>query len=345
MYFVYLLKKYIKNFFVFLFSLSFLYLLIDLIANFSRLPNSSNLQILYSVYVFGASFENFYPLGLVFAFLYTVYFLIKYNYMVSFYSLGFSKKKILFPFLFFAFLVYLFFLVLDNTNYVYLNQKAKNIISSKKIKKENLFLKYKNNIIYIKELKPLVNKAIGLKIFVLNNMNVEKIIDLKEAVYQNNTWHGKIATITIIKNNKMIVKKVKKLILLKNFEPLVLSNLKKLESLSITDSILALKVFKDIKLNKIIGILIYKIITPLSIILLLVYFMFVSPIHQRVSNISLFMIKSIFLVIFIWGINLLIYKFVKQGVLPPIVLFIPLLFIIVLDIFVIKKENLWISEN
>ncbi|GAX87499.1 lipopolysaccharide export system permease protein [Lebetimonas natsushimae] len=340
MYFVYLLKKYIKNFFIFLFSLSFLYLLIDIIANFSKLPNSSNLQILYSVYVLGYSFENFYPLALIFSFLYSIYYLIKYNYMVSFYSLGFSKRKILFPFLFLAFIVYLLFLVLDNTNYVYLNQKAKNIISSKKIKKENLFLKHKNNIVYIKELKPLLKKAIGLKIFVLNNMELKKIINIKEAIYQNNVWNGTDVTIITINNDKMNVKKLHNLSVLKNFEPLVLSNLKRLDSLSIKDALLAIKIFKDIKLNKIIAVLLYKILTPLSIILLLIYFMYISPIHQRISNISVFMIKSIFFVIFIWGINLLIYKFVKQGVLSPFVLFLPLLFIVILDFYVIKKENL-----
>jgi lipopolysaccharide export system permease protein len=339
MYFFYILKKYIKNFFIFLFSLSFLYLLIDLIATFSHLPNSSNLQILYIVYILASSFENFYSLALIFSFLYTLYYLIKYNYLVSFYSLGFSKRKILFPFLCFAFIVYSVFLVLDNTDYVYLNQKAKNIISSKKLKKENLFLKHKNNIVYIKELKPLLKKAIGLKIFVLNGMKVKEIIDIKEAVYQNNVWNGKNVTVTII-NNKMSVKKLNNLLVLRNFEPVVLSNLKKLDSLSIKDALLAIKIFKDIKLNKIIAILLYKIITPLSIILLLIYFMYTSPMHQRISNISIFMIKSIFLVIFVWGINLLIYKFVKQGVLYPFVLFLPLLFIIILDFYAIKKENL-----
>lgn len=120
---------------------------------------------------------------------------------------------------------------------------------------------------------------------------------------------------------------------------MVLSNLKKLDSLSIKDALLAIKIFKDIKLNKIIAILLYKIITPLSIILLLIYFMYTSPMHQRISNISIFMIKSIFLVIFIWGINLLIYKFIKNGVLPYFVLSVPLLFVILLDFYVIKKEN------
>jgi lipopolysaccharide export system permease protein len=340
MYFTYLLKKYVKNFFIFLFGLSILYLLIDLIANLHKLPNSSNLQILYSVYVLGFSFENFYSLALIFAFFYTLYYLIKYNYLVSFYSVGFSKKKLLWPFLLFAFIMYTGFLILDNTNYVYLNQKAKNILFNKKLKKENLFLKHKNNIIYIRELKPLFKKAIDVKIFVLNEKKVEKIIDIKEAVYKNNIWIGKDVLLTVIKNNEMIVKKLHNIKILKNFEPLVLSNLKKLDSLSIKDAVLAIKVFKDIKLNKIIAILLYKIITPLSIIFLLIYFMYTSPMHQRISNISFFMIKSVFLTILVWGINLLLYKFVKQGVLTPYILFLPLIAIIILDIYVIKKESL-----
>jgi lipopolysaccharide export system permease protein len=338
--FLYVLKKYIKNFLIFLFSLSFLYLLIDLVAHISKLPNSSNLQILYSVYILGYAFENFYSLALVFAFLYTIYHLIKYNYLVSFYSLGFSKKKILLPFLFFSFLIYSIFLVLNNTNYVYLNQKAQNIISNKKMKKENLFLKHNNNIVYIKELKPLLREAIYLKIFVLKGMKVNKVILIKKAEYKNNIWHGRDVKIETINDKRIDIQKIDKIDILKNFEPLVLSNLKRLDSLSIKDAFIALKVFKDIKLNKIISILLYKIITPLSVILLIVFFIYVSPMHQRISNIAIFMIKSVFLTIFLWGINLLLYKFIKQDVLTPFALFLPLLFMLILDIYVIKKEHL-----
>jgi lipopolysaccharide export system permease protein len=340
MFFNYILKNYIKSFFLFLFSLSFLYLLIDLIVNFSHLPNSSNLQILYSVYILGFAFNNFYSLALIFAFLYTLYFLIKYNYLVSFYSFGFSKSKILKPFLLFSFLVYLIFLILNNTNYVYFKQYALNIINKQKIKKENLFLKHNNNIVYIKELKPLLKKALGVKIFVLDAMEVKKIIDIKEAVYKDNVWIGKNVRIENIKDKEITFEKIKKLKILKNFEPLVLSNLKKLDSISIKDSFLAMKIFRDIKLNKIVAILLYKIISPLSIILLLIYFMYISPMHQRISNISLFMIKSVFITIFVWGINLLLYKFVKQGVLIPYILFLPLAVMIFLNIYVIKKESL-----
>jgi lipopolysaccharide export system permease protein len=340
MYFTYLLKKYVKNFFIFLFSLSFLYLLVDLIANFSRLPNSSNLQILYSVYILGYAFENFYALALIFSFLYTLYFLIKYNYLVSFYSLGFSKRKILLPFLSFAFIVYAVFLILENTNYVYLNQKAQSILSKKKLKKENLFLKHNNNIVYIKELKPLLKKALNLKIFVVDGIKVKKIISIKEAVYKDNIWIGKDVSIETINDKNIALKKLKELKVLKDFEPLVLSNLKKLDSISIEDALLAIKVFKDIKLNKIISILLYKTVIPLSLILIMVYLMYKSPMHQRIANISVFMIQSIFMVIFIWGVDLLLYKFVKQGVLSPIMLFLPLLFIISLDFYIVKKENL-----
>jgi lipopolysaccharide export system permease protein len=339
MFFNYILKKFVKNFFLFLFSLSFLYLLIDLVANYSKLPNSSNLQILYSVYTLGYSFENFYSVALVFSFLYTLYFLIKYNYLVSFYSFGFSKSNILKPFLIVSLFVYFVFLALNNTGYVYFKEQAKSIISNQKIKKENIFLKHDRSIVYIKELKPLLKKAFDVRIFVLDGMKVKSIISIKEAVYKDNMWIGKDVLIEKFENKKMEVKKFEKLKILKNFEPLVLSNLQKLDSLSIKDAFLAMKVFKDIKLNKIIAILLYKIIAPFSIILLLVYFMYVSPMHQRISNISFFMIKSVFITILVWGINLLLYKFVKQGVLTPYILFLPLIVIIILDIYVIKKER------
>ncbi|WP_024790505.1 MULTISPECIES: LptF/LptG family permease [unclassified Lebetimonas] len=339
MFFLYILKKFSKNFFLFLFSLSFLYLLLDLIGNFSKLPHSSNLLILYSVYVISYSFENFYPLALIFSFLYTVYHFIKFNTLVSFYSLGFSKNKILFVFLIFSLSVYFIFIALDNTNYVYFNQKAQNILLNKKLKKENLFLKYKNSIVYIKELKPLLKKAYCVKIFTLEGTKVKKIINIKEAEYKNNKWMGNNVTIEMFDKNRLIIKKENHLNVLTDFEPLVLSNLKKLESISIKDALLAMKIFKSIKLNKIISILMFKILTPLSLILFLIYLMYSAPVHQRISSISFFLIKSVFFSVFLWGANLLLYKFVKQGVINPFILTLPLFFVLVLDIYVIKKEN------
>jgi len=339
MLFFYILKKFIKNFLLFLFSLSFLYFLITIIANFSKLPSSSNLQILYSFYQIGVAFENFYALSLLFAFLYTMYQFIKFNTLVSFYSLGFSKIKVMTPFLITSFFVYFLFIGLENTNYAYFNQKAENIISNKKIKKENLFLKYKNSIVFIKQLNPILKKATDVEIFVLEDMKIKKIIKIDEAFYQNGVWNGKRANIEIFTPNKLIYKKAKNIKVLKDFEPGVLSNLKKMSSISIKDAFLAIKIFKDIKLNKIISLLMFKIVTPVSLILFLVYLLYTSPVHQRISSISFFLIKSSFFTILLWGANLLLYKFIKKGILNPFMLFLPLVFVIILDIYVIKKEN------
>ena len=339
MFFFYILKKFVKNFLLFLFSLSFLYFLITLIANFSKLPSSSNLQILYSFYQIGVAFENFYALSLLFAFLYTMYQFIKFNTLVSFYSLGFSKRKVLMPFLGFSFFIYFLFIGLENTNYAYFNQKAENILSNKKIKKENLFLKYKNNIIFIKQLNPILKKATDMEIFVLDNMKIKKIIKIDEAFYQNNIWNSKEADIKIFQKDKLVLKKAKNIKVLKDFEPVVLSNLKKMSSISIKDAFLALKIFKDIKLNKVISLLMFKIVTPVSLILFLVYLLYTSPIHQRISSISFFLIKSSFYIILLWGANLLLYKFIKKGIISPFMLFLPLVFVIILDIYVIKKEK------
>jgi lipopolysaccharide export system permease protein len=345
MYFFYIFKKYLKSFLLFLVSLSLLYLIIDIIGHFSKLPSSSNLQILYVAYTLGYSFENFYSLALIFAFLYELYYLIKLNYLVSFYSVGFSKLKVLKPFLSFAFFIYILFLFLENSNYAYLKQKAENIINNHQVKKENLFLKYedkygKKSLVFIKELKPLLNKAIDLKIFMLDNMRVDKIVVIPEAVYKDRIWIGKDAKVYNIFDKKIIIEKFKTIKVLRNFEPLVLSNLKKLDSISFKDAFVALKVFRDVKLTNIIAIVFYKIISPLTLIFLLIFFVYSSPIHQRLSNISFFILKSVFITILLWGIDLLLYKFIRQGVFSPFVLLIPLILVLILDLYVIKKEYL-----
>jgi len=337
-YFWYIFKKYLKNFLLILFSLSFFYVIIDLIANYSKLPDSSNLHVLYVYYVALNSIDVFYPLALVFAFLFTVYYMIKFNELVSFYSLGFTVKKLIKPFFFLALIVFTVFVILESGKFAYVREYADSILNKKQYADANLFVKYEDKIVYIKKLTPVFKRADGLKIFYLQNNKIVKILTSPKAVFKKNIWFVKDAEITYI-NDREIKTTSATVYVLKNFKPKIISNLKNLNSISLTDAYTAMKLFKDVNVNMLLSIVFFKIFTALSMVFLLIVLMFKTPVHQRISNISLFLVKSVLFTILVWGTDLMIYKFAKQGVLSPYVLAVPFVFILSYGIFLLYKEK------
>ncbi len=336
MYFWYILKNYIKNFLITLFAFAFLFVLVDYSFNFSKLPNSSNLQILYLFYMFIYAIFLIYPLALVFGFLLTLNKMIKFNELVSFYSLGFSPFKVLKPFLVLSISVFLLMSFLQFNKLAYVNQYAKAIKNNMQLRNKNIFLTFNDNVVYIKELNPIIKKAYDLKVFVLKNNELVKIITTKEASFIDNKWQSKLSKVLILNKDKWIVTYKKNLSFLENFKPKILSNLKSLNNISFYDAYIAIKYFKNIDLNRIFSIVFFKIFTPLSLIVLIMILFIISPIHIRLSNIAIFMIKSVTFSIVIWGGELLLFKFTKQGVLPYYVLAFP--FVILVLLFLILRR-------
>jgi len=321
-----------------LIGLCSLFVVVDFSFNFSKLPPSSNLQVLYVFYMFLYSLFVIYPLALVFSFLITLNSMIKFNELVSFYSLGFLPKKLIKPFFLSAFFIFIIMSIAQCTKITYANQYAQAIKNNMNLKNKNLFLKFNNNIVFIKELNPILKIAYDVKVFEIVNSKVVKVISTKKAVFRNNEWHSIASEILVLKNNKW-QKFNGKISFLKNFKPKILSNLKTLDNISFYDAYLTIRYFKDIDLNKILSIVFFKIFTPLTMIAFIVYIFVVAPIHIRVSNISLFMIKSVTFSIFLWASELLLFKFAKQGILAFYVLILPFVLVLAIDFYILRRNN------
>jgi len=334
--FFYVLKKYLVNFLIVLVSLSFLYSVVDIMFSISKIPNSSNLFILYFYYVFIYAITLLYPLAFIFSFLLTLNQMIKFNELVSFYSLGFRPKEIIKPIILFnIFFMFLMFLLLS-TKLAYSSEYAQAIKDAKKLTTKNIFLKYNDFIIYIESLNPVLKKAYNVYVFKIKNRDLKEVIFSKEAYFKENNWFSKNALVLTLEPNKWQEKNLS-LFFLKNFKPKIISNLQKLRDISFTDAYLTIKYFKNIDKNKIFSITFFEVFTPLSIIGIIYIVFYLSPIHIRISNVTIFMLKSIAFAIFIWGGMLLIYKFAKQGVFPFYVLSFPFFVILIIDLFIRRK--------
>jgi len=335
-YFFYILKKYLKNFLIILISFSLLYTIVDIMFSISKMPTSSNLFVLYAYYMFIYSATLLYPLAFIFAFLLTLSQMIKFNELVSFYSLGFYPKKLIKPIIVFSVIFTLAIFGILSTKLAYSAEYAQAIKDAKKLNTDNIFLKYNNYVIYIKKLNPVLKEAKNIFVFYIKNKKLTKYLFAKKASFIDNEWVAKNADVYLI-NEKRWIKNTSSQVFLKNFKPKIISNLQILRDISFWDAYLTIKYFKNVDLNKILSIVFYKIFTPLSMIGIIIYIFYISPIHIRVSNVTLFMIKSISLSILVWGIMLLLYKFAKQGVLPFYILSVPFFIILIIDLLIRRK--------
>jgi len=338
MYFSYILKKFIRNFLIIFFSVSFLYSVVDVMFSVSKMPSSSNLFILYFFYMFIYASMVLYPLSMIFAFLLTLNQMIKFNELVSFYSLGFMPRKILKPFILSALVLILVMFALQSTKASYSGEYAQSIKNAKKLSTTNMFLKYKNKIIFIKNLNPILKTAYQMKVFIINHNKVIKIYYAKKAKFRDDRWYCENTYIEILSQNRW-KKEKKSLYFLQNFKPKIISNLQKLKNISFYDAYLTIKYFKNIDKNKILSIVFFKIFTPLSILLLMILLFIKAPIHVRISNVPLFMLKSLSLSILVWGGMLLIFKFAKQGVLSYWSLMLPFLLLLIIDFIILRRNN------
>ncbi len=231
----YLIKKYIKYFFIILISLELFFVGIDILQHYKSLPNSANLQLLYVMYNVFFTLTIALPLSLAFSWIVTLTFLIKNNALVSFYALGISQKDILIPILFITVLFTSILIALQSTPLAYSYEERNKILQNRYFVNEqnNIFLKYNEYFVYFKKLYPIEKKAIDIHIFKIKDNDIVQTIVGKKAFYQNNKWYVTDTKITTKpsninwENSKLQVSYEKFLYTLEGFEPKIISNVYK----------------------------------------------------------------------------------------------------------------------
>jgi len=341
LYFSILFKNYLKNFLIVFFSLVLFFVFMDFMLNKDKLPNSTNLQVLYAFYQGANAGVLIYPLSLLLSMVITILNMVKKNEMIAFLSIGYSPKKLLVPFFVFSLLVTIFFIVLQfNMNNSFAD-KASNIKKGIYIKNinSNLFFKFNNNVIFIKKLDIIRKTAYGMKVFILKNNKLEKIYIIKKAKFINNKWKSDSIIEKTLTDNKIIQKHIK-IQLLKGFKPDILNKLESKSSMSLKIAIESLYLLSKENINtNFIKTYIYNaIIPPISFILLMVILFLNAPIHSRISNTSLYIAISLFGAILLWGVFLLFRKMALSGIISADIVFLtPFMILLGITIYYFRK--------
>jgi lipopolysaccharide export system permease protein len=341
--FRYILFHYLKFFIIILGALSLFLVGFDYMSNADKISSSANLVLIYLVYKALFAIDMLLPLSLVFAMISTKINLIRSNALVSFYSLGYSKVDVLKPFIVASMAVTLGFIYLHTLpKFAQANAMATSIKENSEYlsPSQDLFFIYQNQYIYFKRLYPLQQKAVGIRIFHLENKQLKTVIIAKTAYYQQGAWHIKNADI-ITKpddftfNSPGVSTTTKdELILLEGFRPKMLDKVYEgTADYTINDAFEAFKLLdkQNIKVDKIKAVLYKNLIYPFFAPLLVVIIFFFVPISSRFLNISLFSFVAIVSTLLVWGVLFMLMELSKNKTIPSeigIVMPIVLLFFV-----------------
>ena len=332
----YLLFKYLKYFFIILISLEIFFMGFDFLQYIDKLPKSANLQLLYLVYNGFFILTITLPLSILFAWIVTLTFLIKENTLISFYSLGVSKKAVILPIVFLSIALTSILLFMQMTELAYSSEQKSKILNNNFFVNEkfNILLKYNNNFVYFQKLYPLEKKAENIKIFKIEEGQLVETIMAKSAYYQDNKWYVVDAKILSKpkkiewESSKLELKYEKFLYTLDGFKPEIISNVYKANiEYSISDAVYTILLFDKQGLNtdKIRAILYGKLFVPFMVVPLLILFFAYSSISGRFFKAGQFISISILLALGLWGVFFFLQKLATANlILPEIALLLPL---------------------
>ncbi len=340
---------YLKNFVILFFALEIFFTGIDLMQNFKNLPDSANLQIIYTTNIF-LHFINFtLPLSLIFSMLTSIFQIIHSNELVALYALGVSKKDVIKPIIFISLLVTLIYIALNTSNFVKAENSARNIKKYGEIEREtkNLFLKSHDNYVFIETLYPIKKEGENIKIFTTKNGDLTGVLKAKKAVFKGNYWElfdvqKLIKPTPITKESKLTFQNIPYMRALEGFKPEIIDNLFKGRSkLTIQNSFSAIKLLNEQNINtdKIRGNLYLMIFFPLFAPIVILALFYPMPTMRRGANIGMLSSLYIFGVLILWGLFFTLAKISTNGsILPEIGILLPLILLSIVSMAIVYKK-------
>ncbi len=343
--FRYVSLHYLKYFVVILGALSLFFVGFDYMSNASRISSSANLVLIYLVYKSFFAIDMLLPLSLVFAMISTKISLIRSNALVALYSLGYSKLDILKPFVVVSISFILFFIYLHTLpKFAKANDMAESIKKNSEYLSptRDLFFIYENRYIYFKQLLPLQQQALGVRIFTLKDKHLNQVLVAKKAYYKEGAWHIQNADIITkpkdfsFASTGITVTKEKELSLLKGFRPKILDQVYEGKAnYTILDAFEALKLLhgQNINIDKVKTAIYKNLIYPFYAPLLVIIIFFFVPVSARFLNVSVFSFIAIVSTLLVWGVLFMLMELSKNKTIPSeagIILPIVVLFILAL---------------
>ena len=325
--FNYIARIYLKYFFIIVFALSFLFSGLDYLQNSHKL-DGSNIKILYLFYKGLYAMELLVPLSIVFAMIVTKIILIRSNALLSFYAFGYSKKRVMLPFIAVAFALTLGYVGLHFTSFVDADLMAKRLLHGKKGSepKRDLFVKYNDSFVYIGELIPQRKEAHNIRTFQLKNGEVVRIIHGERAEFDDDKWIVDRAEIIDKPSPKGLGKEGfvttvrERYPTLEGFKPDILTSVfegKRYYTISAAYEALLLLREQGLETVKVRNLFYHLSVTPFfAFFLVIILFVFIPPYARSVNLLWLAFVLT-GSTLFTWGILYFLFRIGRTGVIYP----------------------------
>ncbi|WP_457597081.1 LptF/LptG family permease [Hydrogenimonas sp.] len=318
---------YLKYFFIIAFSLSFLFAGLDYLQNGGRLEGF-NIKVLYLFYKGSYALDLLFPLSLVFAMIATKMQLIRSNALVSLYAMGYSKRRVLLPFIALSTFLTLLYVAMHFTSFVDADAQAKGLLQGHKraATTRDLFVRYNDSFVYIGQLDPAKKLARKIRIYRIDDGAVREVVYGKAARFKKGRWLVDNAVILHKPDPKGLgapgyrVERVAELPTLEGFKPSILTSVfEGKRTYTIPSAWEALALLKSQKLDtlKIRNLLFHMTVTPLFAIFLIVLFFLYIPPQGRGANLLWLSFLLTGSTLFVWGSLYFLYRVGRTGVVAP----------------------------
>jgi lipopolysaccharide export system permease protein len=319
---------YLRYFSIVLIALGSFMVGFDLMDNASELPTSANLVLIYIMYKYFYAIDMMLPISLIFAIIATLVELIRSNALAAYYALGYSKFRVMTPFLSVATLLITLYIGLHATNFARANEFANNLRETSQLIRptSNLFFTHEGNYIYFGNLYPLSKKAEDIRIFTFKEGKLKEALSAKEAIYDNGYWNIQKAYITHppegfdLQKSALASEERENLKVLRDFKPKILDQVYEGKAnFTIQDAFDALKLLENqnVDVAKITSAMYRIFITPWFAPMMMVIFFTYAPISSRFLNLSLFSFSAILVTLIIWGVLFMLGELSNNKTLIP----------------------------
>ncbi|NPA03304.1 MAG: YjgP/YjgQ family permease [Epsilonproteobacteria bacterium] len=328
----YLLKLYIRHFFLILFALVTFFVGLDFLTSLKKLPNAANLQLLYAFYKSLYGIEVLTPISLVFAVIATALKIIRSNELVALYSLGYSHKFMLKPFIWGSLGITLLYIGLHFTPFTYAEDYAKSIKRYNTFYRatNELFFKYQDSFVFFRKLYPIQKMATDVSIYEMkeNRVSLKRLITAPKAIFKEDRWHLQDAKI-IIKEPDRIKLYYGNISTLIGYRPKILDSVYEGKTnISLIDAFYAKELLAKEKLDttRLRAIILYELFYPFFAPLLIIIISYFVPVTTRLGNLNLFTFGSILFSLIFWGMYYSLIKLSFNGAIPAyLAVFAPLI--------------------
>lgn len=285
----------------------------DLMDSIPKLPKSANLALLYATYRWLYALDMMLPISIVFAFIVTMVELIRSNALTSYYALGYSKLKVLAPFLITTVIVLIVYIAAHATSFARANEYSDNLRESSLVltSTNNLFFTHEGNYIFFGTLNPLIQKAQTIRVFTFENGKLNEVLSAEEAYYKDHYWVIEKAhlikppAVLNLQGQGIKTEDANEIRILKDFRPKILDQIYEGKvNYTIIDALDALKLLhsQNIDLSKVKSSLYRTLVTPWFALIMIVLIYGHVPIGSRFANLSLYSFGAILGTLLVWGV-------------------------------------------